>query len=149
MNPTPLVCIWATLYRDMEIQGFYVRTGAWHSAIYTGFTLGAQGRGAMTLVHAYGDLASFYGDVVVKFEVDTSFASPNTDVASTMAALRDAFIRTYAPTSVYHGARTAPGITPVQRRRIADTALQMLGKNIAYTWMDMLRHYEMAKPGAS
>jgi hypothetical protein len=126
------------LYRDLETH--LGNAEHWHAAIYTGFSIDLHGQGVMTGVNATGDVTSFYTDTVRSFEARRSFASSTIDVADTMALLRDDFVRTFAPSTAFHGSRHVPGISPQQRRNIANSALAMLNKGIAYTWMDMLRH---------
>jgi hypothetical protein len=125
------------LYRDLETH--LANAEHWHAGLYTGFGVDASGNGVMTGVHATGDLTQLLGaDTVAIFRASRGFSSPSTDVADTMEKLRDDFVKVFAPTTAFHGARRPPAVTPGQRVLIPSTAQSMFAKGISYTFADML-----------
>lgn len=116
----------------------------WHTGIYTGFEY-ERGRGFLRAVHAAAGAAAVAGltDCIFECSAPRSFADPAMDVAGEMQGLRQDFIAKFCdhdPNCQFHGSRRVPGLTPAQRRAIADTAYALLRKDIRYTAADMMNY---------
>lgn len=125
------------LYRDLLNHPLWDQH--WHTAIYLGFDYyPGSGIGKMLLINA----STFFGDTIHYFSAERDFGSPDTDVASRMAELKEAFLTAFREGEgediLYHGARTVPGITPAQRNAVVSTAHSLFGQDISYTFEDMM-----------
>jgi hypothetical protein len=125
------------LYRDLLTQ--FGNAEHWHTGLFLGFSATSDGTGTLQGLHAADGIG--WSDTITTFSASRWFGSVNTDLAAEMPGLRHAFLKEFADGRAdhpFHGARSVPGITSVERKQIVDTAATLLGKNIWWTWVDML-----------
>lgn len=123
------------LYRDLLLAV----TQHWHGGLYVGFSVDAAGTGRMLGIHAANGIG--WSDAMTFFQATRSFAAPDADIAVEMASLRTDLLTAFAdntPNHPFHGARHAPGMSLSKRIAITQTAGQLIGKNIWWTWVDQL-----------
>jgi hypothetical protein len=125
------------LYRDL-----LTRVGNaqhWHDGVFLGFSATTDGTGTLLGIHAANGIG--WSDAITYFSAAKSFSSPAANMATFMYDLRRDFLQAFADGHVnhpFHGARSTPGINRWDRKKIAVTASTFYGKNIWWTWVDML-----------
>src|SRR5438046_1859061 len=109
----------------------------WHAAVSLGFRAYPSGVAYMSGVQAS---RGYPGDAMMEFFSRRLFDSPAIDVAAQIRSMRDALLVAFGEGEQrpFHGARRPPSLTPVQRGSIAATARAFLGKDIWWTWANML-----------
>jgi hypothetical protein len=124
------------LYRDLITQ--LGNAQHWHSGVFLGFTGELDGRGTLLGIHASN--GSGWSDTIAFFKATEVFIAAE-GMTQTMQRLLNGFIKAFADgrsNHPFHGARTTAGIAKVDRRKVAATATAFYGKNIWWTWVDML-----------
>jgi Protein of unknown function (DUF3892) len=131
------------LYRDLTSVPTSITGEHWHAGIYLGITLDRNfeenGIAYMKGIAAYRGLG--WSDTIDYFSASRSFNGPHIDIKATMLALKNDFLLAFAEGRInhpFHGSRCPSDVNPDQRQAIANTARTLYGKNIWWTWADML-----------
>jgi hypothetical protein len=132
------------LYRDLITR---ISHEHWHAGICLGFSPDSSAEGYLRGINAAGEWYVGTGvfDCIRHFGASRSFVDPSVDVASGMQELRDdpsrGFLVKFAEDHSghpFHGARGVADLPASQRWAIAGTAMEFAGKDIWWTWVDML-----------
>lgn len=134
------------LYRDLVKK---VGADHWHTGIYVG--LHVQVNAEMMGVEASQGMVGI-SDTIAFWSASRTLPSRHTDLAAWAQQLREDFLTAFAggrQNYPFHGARSTVGITTAQRRAVMLSATDLYGRNIWYTWADMLDYKGAGWSGAS
>ncbi|WPB77633.1 HEAT repeat domain-containing protein [Archangium violaceum] len=125
------------LYRSLLTH--YGNADHWHTALFLGFSGNAAGTGEFKGINASKGIG--WSDTIAFFSAKQDFGGPAADLGARMQNLRKAFLTSFAEgheNHPFHGARSVPNLLAKQRAQIAQTAASFFGKDIWWTWVDML-----------
>ncbi len=122
------------LYRDLIMPHF---EDHWHAGLFLGLTASERGQVEMRGIHCTRPPPL---DGVQWFTADATLTNPNEDLRTAMAGLRDRLILQFKHADkTFHGAHVpSSGLSARARETIAATGASLYGRNIWWTFSEML-----------
>ncbi len=144
------------IYTDLlAAEQFFFIQNHWHTCLYAGFRVTKDGSGRLwgriygveaTVTTDNNNQRIHYFNVSISPDEDVvSFNSPTASAQAASSALRKRFEDRYE--TKLQGVRRLPNMNAQLAEWIISTAIGLYGRDIRYTWMDMLRHKWWSKDG--